>query len=130
MTRFEDAADHCRRILEIHPGDPEAQYNLGIADIWLKDYGAALALLDSAYRVGGIVDALYYQGVAYIQQRKWDQAILVMQARAARPQEIDDPGALAARKTIDKIRRKVLNRDTTDTNLDGKRGPEFFFPGK
>jgi len=130
MTRYEDAAAHCRRILEIHPGDPEAQYNLGIADIWLKDYGAALALLDSAYRVGGIVDALYYQGVAYIQQRKWDQAILAMQARASRPQDIYDPGALAARRTIDKIRRKVLNRDTTDTNLDGKRGPEFFFPGK
>jgi tetratricopeptide (TPR) repeat protein len=64
--RFEDAADHALRALELKHFFPEAHYTLGVALTWMKDYDHAIQSFKVAVSMQpGMIDAHRYIASIY-----------------------------------------------------------------
>ncbi|SFG69921.1 hypothetical protein SAMN05518865_11695 [Duganella sp. CF458] len=71
LRRDADAIGHLQAALELQPGNASAWYNLGLAEVRRKNWGAALEAAHKAYRLGFPLPGLRQQLKA---ARQWREA--------------------------------------------------------
>lgn len=110
--QYDQAEKIFRELLDAQFPDPKILYNLGITLLGKDEYDAAIAALDSSFKIGGNADNFYYMGVAYQEKGDYDNALLQFQKRTIMPKGLYDRVAVSAREQTRRLKKWIAERDS------------------